>query len=72
MERQERGTKDGAGDSNIKEKSTKETEKELPAQQAEKREKKRRWFPERKMKEGFPVGENDKSSTMRIETLPLA
>lgn len=37
VERQERGTKDGAGDSNIKEKSTKETEKELPAQQAEKR-----------------------------------
>lgn len=35
MERQERGTKDGSGDSNTKEKSTKETEKELPARQGE-------------------------------------
>ena len=35
VERQERGTKDGSGDS--EEKSAKETEKELPAQQGEKR-----------------------------------
>ena len=57
MERQERGTKDGSGDSNTKEKSTKETEKELPARQGGKRSKKRRWFPENRMKEVFPVGE---------------
>lgn len=37
VERQERGTKDGSGDSKTKEKSTKETEKELPARQGEKR-----------------------------------
>ena len=57
MERHERGTKDwGLEHPNTKEKSTKKTEKELPAQQGEKNNKKRRWFPENKVKNMFPWG----------------